>query len=92
MAWGSALRSLELSSARLRQLEDSPRVRGACATAFQQFIYSAYPQAAACRRRAARHAAELGGSTLKPPGGPRFRLASRLLGWRLAKRLAGLIR
>jgi glycosyltransferase involved in cell wall biosynthesis len=91
-AWDSALRSLELSSRMLRQKEDSPRTRGACADAFQQFIYSAYPRAAQCRMRAARHVAELGGSSLKPPGGPRFRLASRILGWRLAKRLAGLIR
>jgi glycosyltransferase involved in cell wall biosynthesis len=91
-AWGSALRSLELSSAMLRQVEDSPRVRSACATAFQQFIYSAYPQAAESRMRAARHVAELGGSSLMPPGGPRFRLASRMLGWRLATRLARLFR
>jgi hypothetical protein len=76
----------------LRQVEDSPRVRSACATAFQQFIYSAYPQAAESRMRAARHVAELGGSSLMPPGGPRFRLASRMLGWRLATRLARLFR
>jgi len=91
-AWRSAFRSLELSFALLRQKEDSARTRGAGATAFQQFIYSAYPRAAECRLRAARQVAELGGSSLKPPGGPRFRLASRILGWRLAKRLAGLIR
>jgi len=91
-AWDSALRSLELTSARLRGAEDSPRTRRACATAFQQFIYSSFPEAAVCRRRAAALVAALGGSDLKPPGGSRFQLARRLLGWRLAKRLALLLR
>ena len=85
-AWASALRSLELSAARLRHLENSPRTRRACATVFQRYIYEAYPRAAECRRRATAQVTELGGSDLAPPGGPKFRLASRLLGWRLAKR------
>ncbi len=91
-AWDSAFRSLELSLGRLRRTEDSARTRNASATALQQFIYSAYPQAAACRRRAAIQVVSLGGTDLQPPGGPKFQIARRLLGWRLARRLANLLR
>lgn len=91
-AWASAFRSLELTAGRLRSAEDSPRTRRACATAFQQFIFDSYPAAAGCRTKAAEQVARLGGSDLQPAGGPRFRLARRLLGWRLAKRLAGVLR
>ena len=86
-AWASAFRSLELSSARLLAREDTLRTRQACATAFQRFIYESYPRAAECRGRAAARVTALGGSTLPPPGGSKFRWARRLLGWRLAKRL-----
>jgi glycosyltransferase involved in cell wall biosynthesis len=91
-ALDSAFRSLELSAGRVRAAEDSPRTRHACATAFQQYIYSSYPGAAACRRRAEAHVAALGGSELEPPGGRRFQLARRLFGWRMAKRLTGALR
>jgi glycosyltransferase involved in cell wall biosynthesis len=91
-AWSSALRSLELSSWLLRGAEDSPRTRKACATAFQQFIYSAYPAAPASRKLAANQVVALGGSSLEPPGGPSFQAARRVLGWRLAKRLSILCR
>ena len=86
-AWASAFRSWELSSGRLLALEDTPRTRHACATVFQRFIFESYPRAAECRDRAAAKVAALGGSTLPPPGGPKYRWVSRLLGWRLAKRL-----
>jgi len=86
-AWASAFRSLELSSGRLLAREDTLRTRHACATAYQRYIYEAYPHAAECRHRAAAKLAALGGSDLLPPGGPKYRWARRLLGWRLAKRL-----
>jgi glycosyltransferase involved in cell wall biosynthesis len=86
-AWKSALLSLELSTDRLRHASDTPEVRHACATALQRFIYDAYPAAPQARHRAAQMIAELGGADLRPSGGPKFRLASRLLGWRIAKRL-----
>ncbi|MBL9216331.1 MAG: glycosyltransferase [Opitutaceae bacterium] len=87
-AYASAYRSLDLSTRRVLARADTPRARRACATALQLFIYESYPRAAACRRAAAARVAALGGSDLPPPGGPKFRLACRLLGWRLAKRLA----
>jgi glycosyltransferase involved in cell wall biosynthesis len=86
-AWTSAFRSLELTVAGLRARDDSPRARHACATALQRYIYEAYPAAAVCRGRAASLIGALGGSNLKPEGGPKFTFARRLLGWKLAKRL-----
>jgi glycosyltransferase involved in cell wall biosynthesis len=86
-AWTSAARSLELTSTRLLAAENSARTRRACATAYQQYIYDAYPHAADFRRRAAKKVVELGGSDLTPPGGPKFHWARRVLGWRAARRL-----
>ncbi|MGH7994900.1 MAG: glycosyltransferase family 2 protein [Opitutaceae bacterium] len=86
-AWASAFRSLELTAGGLLAREDSVRTRHACATAFQRFIYEAYPRAASSRRRAAARVKQWGGSDAQPLGGPRFQRARRLLGWRLAKRL-----
>ena len=89
-AWASAFRALALSGERLLEIEDSPRTRHACATAWQRFIYEAYPRARRLRRAAAHRLSECGGSRLPPPGGSKFQLARRLLGWRLAKRLRNL--
>jgi len=86
-AWANAYRLMELSEQWLRAVEDSPRTRHACATAYQRYIYDSYPLAAAYRARAAAKVAALGGSDLRPPGGPKYRWARRVLGWRLAKRL-----
>ena len=86
-AWLSAWRSLELSTGHLLRAEDSPPTRKACAIALQRYIYEAYPRAVDCRAQAAARVATLGGSNLEPEGGPKFQIARRLLGWRLAKRL-----
>jgi len=86
-AWESAWRSLELSVGRLLVLEDSPHNRLACATAFQRFIYDAFPAVPDLCQRATRRAIELGGSDLPPPMGPRTRAVARVLGWRNVWRL-----
>lgn len=86
-AWASAFRSLELTVARLRTASDSSAARHACATAFQRYIYEAYPFSPDCRARAAAHLADLGGSSLLPEGGQKFQLARKIFGWRIAKRL-----
>lgn len=90
-AWTSALTSLELSADRLVQLENSPRINHACATAFQRYVYEAYPQAASCRQRALIRVRIHGGSDLQPEYGPKFKLLARFVGWRLAKRAQHLI-
>jgi len=86
-AWTAAFCSLELAVNHLLKAEDSPRTRHACATVLQRYIYEAYPRAIDSRSRASRLVTKLGGSALQPDGGPRFQLARRVLGWRLAKRL-----
>jgi Glycosyltransferases involved in cell wall biogenesis len=86
-AWRSAWLSLELSTEKLLQAENSRRTRTACATALQRFIFEAYPHVPEYRAIAAAKVQSLGGSRLTPEGGPRFRIAARLLGWRLARRL-----
>jgi glycosyltransferase involved in cell wall biosynthesis len=82
IAWDSAWRSLELSVGRLLHVEDSPQTRLACATAFQQFIYDAFPAAPGLCQRATRRVAELGGCDLPPPMGPKTRAFARVFGWR----------
>lgn len=86
-AWISAWRSLELSAARLLEAEHSPRTRHACATAFQRYLYEAYPAAAACRTLASKRITELGGAQLTPEGGPWFTFLRKVVGWKFAKRL-----
>lgn len=91
-ALASAFQSVRLSTEHLLHVENSARVRGACATALQRFIFEAYPRARRCRRDAARLVAEYGGSALRPGGGPRFQMARRWLGWKLARRIEVLAR
>lgn len=86
-AWISAWRSIELSADLLLATENSARTRHACATAFQRYVFEAYPAAAACRALAASRVVNLGGSELVPEGGPWFTFVRRIAGWRLAKRL-----
>ena len=86
-AWQSAFRSLESGATCLLAAENSLSTRHAVAIAYQRFIYESYPATADCRALAAKRIRELGGCTVAPDGGPKFRLAARLFGWRIAKRL-----
>ena len=86
----SVFRSVELITAHLRQAEDSPRTLRALADYWQRLAFEIYPEAPDLCRRAEAESARLGGSSLQPSMGPRQRALSRLLGWKLARRL-GLI-
>lgn len=86
-AWESQLLATELTVGHLLSREDSPRTRRAAADALQRDLLDAYPSCPATRRRLERRVAELGGSELRYRAGPRFHLLTRVLGWRLAKRL-----
>ena len=68
----------------LRAREDSPRVRQACADAFQQIAYSAYPDAMDVVDQAETKARQLGGSDVRPPGSNFFQRVGAVLGWRIA--------
>ncbi|MBD2501512.1 glycosyltransferase family 2 protein [Anabaena azotica] len=83
----SAFRSLELGTNNLLSTENSPRTRHACATAFQRFIYSTYPDAPDLVKQAEAKVQSLGGANLQPEGGVVFHMVANTLGWKSAKRL-----
>lgn len=88
----SLAQSVELIAGHVRRLEDSPRVRHALADYWQRLAYELYPEVPDLRRRAAAQVRALGGSDLAPAQGRRERFLARLVGWRLARRLRGLLR
>ncbi|HAJ61126.1 MAG TPA: glycosyl transferase family 2 [Cyanobacteria bacterium UBA8543] len=85
--WESAFRSMELCINHLLNREDNPKVRHACATALQRFVYGAYPDEIDLVKKAEAKAKSLGGSDLKPGGGSIFQLIAKILGWKLAKKI-----
>lgn len=86
-ALASAYLSLDLISKHLIASEESDRTRLACATAFQRFIYEAYPSVPELRKQAEARVAFYGGSTLEVEGGPVFKSLAGILGWKIARRL-----
>lgn len=86
-AWQSAYRTVLDGAARLLTVADTPQTRKACARQFEDFVYACYPAVPLLRAELWRRVRDLGGPYSEPPLGPRMRLVSRLLGWRLAKRL-----
>ena len=87
----SAFLSLDLSTKALLSTEDNPRTRHACATKLQRFIYEVYPDVPDLRKKAEARVQQLGGSELKPHGGPMFKLLSHIVGWQQAKRIQKLV-
>ncbi len=90
-AFESALHTLELNTNNLLAREDSQRTRQTCATQFQRFIYEVYPDLPNLRQQAQEKVQQLGGSDVKPYGGPMFQLLSRTVGWQQAKRIQKLV-
>jgi glycosyltransferase involved in cell wall biosynthesis len=83
----SLFRSFKLVLGYLSAADASPRSKAAVAHGWKWLAFELYPGRADLAREAERQALALGGSKRPLPGGGRFQLASRLLGWRLAKRL-----
>lgn len=86
-AYRSAYRAIAAGNTWLLAAETSPRTRKVCATQFQRFIYETYPAVPELRQQAAQWVRQLGGSDLKPTGGPLFQKLSKFLGWRFAKQI-----
>jgi glycosyltransferase involved in cell wall biosynthesis len=82
----SLYRSTELILQHLLASDISPRTRSAAAYAWKWISFELYPGAPELSRRAECHSHDLGGSSRPFPAGGRFQLASKFLGWRLAKR------
>jgi glycosyltransferase involved in cell wall biosynthesis len=85
-ALASAFTAVDLSCRYLLQRCNAAAAVKACATHYQRFAYDAYPQAADLVALAEQRALELGGSDLRPGGGPAFQMLARGLGWKLGKR------
>lgn len=79
--------SVELSTSHLLATENSPRTRAASASAFREFVLSAFPDEPDLVIRAQERVEALGGCDREPGGGPVFRMISRMFGWRTALRL-----
>ena len=86
-ALASLALSVSLVAGHLAAAEDSPRTRQARADYWQRLAYEIYPGSPAASRQASAQARALGGSQVTPPFGPRQQLLSRLVGWRLVRRL-----
>ncbi len=83
----SLYESVALTINSLLQHDSSPRSRAAAAYAWKCTAFELYPGAPALARAAESACGQLGGCSLPYPGSGRFRFVSRLLGWRLARRL-----
>lgn len=83
----SLYKSVDLTLRHLQAADRSPRTQAASAYAWKWLAFELYPSAAELARVAEENSHRLGGSTRALPAGGRFQLASRLIGWRLAKRL-----
>jgi len=83
----SAHLALQLIVDEMTLLDDSPAMRRAAADLAQRFAYDYYPAGPALVADAENLARSLGGSQLRPLGGRTFQWLSRLLGWKLARRL-----
>ena len=86
-AHASALLSVSLATDRLLAAETSIRTREACANAFMQVSFSAYPVAKEVASEAEARARSCGGTSILPPGGRAFTALARVLGWKAARRI-----
>ncbi|MEB3214303.1 MAG: glycosyltransferase family 2 protein [Leptolyngbyaceae bacterium] len=83
----SAFYSILKGTGHLLARRSDAEARLSCANMMQNFLYTFYPAHPDLRTAIAQRVAELGGSDLPPPGGPLFQRASRLIGWKSARRL-----
>jgi glycosyltransferase involved in cell wall biosynthesis len=83
----SDLNTFELYEKNIRVIEDSERVRNACAANFQHYIYFFYPNYKDLLKLANEHIERLGGSDVKPFIPKTYVMLSKLVGWKLARRI-----
>ena len=81
----SSCMSLLLGTTQLLQVENSARVRRACANVLMTFEFDFYPAYSDLRCKVRRRISELGGGDLEPAGPPTFHRLRRCIGWRPAR-------
>src|SRR5262249_8420180 len=86
-AWASQFRVTELCEAYVREQEDSERVRRGFSLSWQRLAHASYPYDPNLAERALARARALHPVAIRPGGGATFAIASRLIGWRAARRL-----
>ena len=86
-AMRSLFRSAESTISHLLAADRSARTVAAAAYGWKWMAFELYPEAPVLSRLASQRSRELGGSDRPFPAGRRFHRLSRLIGWRLAKRL-----
>ena len=86
-AWKSQFRVLELCESYVLLRENSDRMRRGFAQSWQHMAHGCYPYNSLLAERALARARALHPITIHPDGGPAFKIASRLIGWRSARRL-----
>lgn len=86
-SFASAFRVLDLCESHMRAREDSGRVRHGLALSWQHLAHSAYPYDPVLAERALTRARAVHDVIVQPDGGRAFKLATRLVGWRTARRL-----
>jgi glycosyltransferase involved in cell wall biosynthesis len=83
----SAFRVIELCQTHVLARENSERMKRAYSLMWQHLSHATYPYEPSIAERALERARELHPIVIIPGGGPVFRVASRLLGWRAARKL-----
>jgi hypothetical protein len=86
-AWKSQFTVTELCQRYVLARENSERMRRGFASSWQHLAHASYPYDRALAERALAQARALHPMSIEPDVGPTFRILSRLLGWRLARRL-----
>jgi glycosyltransferase involved in cell wall biosynthesis len=87
----SAFRVVELCQAHVLARENSERMKRAYSLMWQHLSHAAYPYAPSIAERAIERARQLHPVIIEPGGGLVFRVVSRLLGWRAARKLQFLL-
>lgn len=87
----SEFNSARLCITHILAVENTALTRHASANLLQRFIYSVYPDHLDLVKDAEKQIDFLGGSTLKIEGGRVFKSFSKLLGWKLSKRIQKLV-
>ncbi|MCP9826035.1 glycosyltransferase [Synechococcus sp. EJ6-Ellesmere] len=86
-AWQSQFKVNALCEQAVRQREDSDRIRRGFALSWQILAHSCYPYHPELAEQALERAKALHSAEIFPEGGSAFLLASKVLGWRLARRM-----
>lgn len=87
----SHLRVCELYEQHLLAHRADETTRRACANNFQSLVYEYYPHYPDVLREAEDRIKALGGSSVQPRISPMFSKMSRLLGWKLSKRIQNFV-